>query len=39
LLEQLQIEASRMDERTHVHHLEAETLRSITGVSGARSAD
>jgi hypothetical protein len=31
LLEQLQLEASRMDERTHVHHLETDDLLNITG--------
>ena len=38
LLEQLQIEAARMDERMHVHHLETDNLPSITGTHGARSA-
>ena len=39
VLEQLQVEASRMDDRTHVHNLDADRPRSITGVDGARSAD
>jgi hypothetical protein len=39
LLEQLQIEASRMDDRIHVHRLEADSLESVTRVVRRGSLD